>query len=43
MLFIRCRGGVSHSPDEFVLDDDVGAAGLALLKFLQNNMMISVT
>ncbi|KAH7654550.1 Amidase carbamoylase-type protein [Dioscorea alata] len=43
MLFIRCRGGVSHSPDEFVLDDDVGAAGLALLEFLQNNMMISVT
>ncbi|KAM0950822.1 putative allantoate deiminase [Dioscorea sansibarensis] len=42
MLFIRCRGGVSHSPEEFVLADDVGAAGLALLKFLQNNMMNSV-
>ncbi|CAL9051268.1 unnamed protein product [Musa acuminata subsp. burmannicoides] len=24
MLFVRCRGGISHSPDEHVLDDDVG-------------------
>ncbi|GFZ06753.1 allantoate amidohydrolase [Actinidia rufa] len=27
MLFVRCRGGVSHSPAEHVLDDDVWAAG----------------
>ena len=35
MLFVRCRGGVSHSPKEFVLDKDVWAAGMALLQFLE--------
>ena len=35
MLFVRCRGGVSHSPAEHVLDDDVWAAGLAILAFLE--------
>ncbi|KAG0451571.1 hypothetical protein HPP92_026370 [Vanilla planifolia] len=35
MLFVRCRGGISHSSDEHVLDDDVWAAGLALLQFLK--------
>lgn len=38
MLFVRCRGGVSHSPEEFVLDDDVWAAGLAVLAFLETHM-----
>ncbi|KAG2687946.1 hypothetical protein I3760_09G072500 [Carya illinoinensis] len=38
MLFVRCRGGVSHSPAEHVLDDDVWAAGLALLAFLETHM-----
>ncbi|CAN8325361.1 unnamed protein product [Cochlearia groenlandica] len=38
MLFVRCRGGISHSPEEHVLDDDVGAAGLAILEFLQSQM-----
>ncbi|KAG5228909.1 peptidase M20/M25/M40 family protein [Salix suchowensis] len=36
MLFVRCRGGVSHSPAEHVLDDDVWAAGLAILAFLES-------
>ena len=35
MLFVRCRGGVSHSPDEFVSQADVGAAVDALLHFLR--------
>ncbi|VFQ71948.1 unnamed protein product [Cuscuta campestris] len=35
MLFVRCRGGVSHSPAEHVLDDDVWAAGTAVLAFLE--------
>jgi allantoate deiminase len=39
MLFVRCRGGVSHSPEEFVADDDVWAAGLALVSFLEQNVM----
>jgi allantoate deiminase len=39
MLFVRCRGGVSHSPEEFVADDDVWAAGLALVSFLEQNVV----
>lgn len=38
MLFVRCRGGVSHSPGEHVLDDDVWAAGLAVLEFLESHV-----
>ncbi|KAK8629834.1 hypothetical protein V6N13_078658 [Hibiscus sabdariffa] len=38
MLFVRCRGGISHSPEEHVLDDDVWAAGMALLSFLESHM-----
>lgn len=38
MLFVRCRGGISHSPAEHVLDDDVWAAGLALLSFLETQL-----
>uniref|UniRef100_A0A7N0V8Q0 allantoate deiminase n=1 Tax=Kalanchoe fedtschenkoi TaxID=63787 RepID=A0A7N0V8Q0_KALFE len=38
MLFVRCRGGISHSPAEHVLDDDVWVAGLALLSFLEGHI-----
>ncbi|GAV69227.1 Peptidase_M20 domain-containing protein/M20_dimer domain-containing protein [Cephalotus follicularis] len=38
MLFVRCRGGVSHSPAEHVLDDDVWTAGLAVLAFLETHV-----
>ncbi|KAA8544728.1 hypothetical protein F0562_019568 [Nyssa sinensis] len=38
MLFVRCRGGISHSPAEHVLDDDVWAAGLAMLSFLETHL-----
>ncbi|GMP71152.1 hypothetical protein CsSME_00029678 [Camellia sinensis var. sinensis] len=38
MLFVRCRGGISHSPAEYVSDDDVWAAGLAILAFLETQM-----
>ncbi|XP_038980554.1 allantoate deiminase isoform X2 [Phoenix dactylifera] len=38
MLFVRCRGGISHSPEESVLDDDVWAAGLALLHFFDQHV-----
>lgn len=34
MMFVRCAGGVSHSPLEDVRDDDVMAAGFALYSFL---------
>ncbi|CAL0334922.1 unnamed protein product [Lupinus luteus] len=36
MLFVRCRGGISHSPQEHVLDNDIWAAGLAILSLLEN-------
>ncbi|KAJ4977287.1 hypothetical protein NE237_002393 [Protea cynaroides] len=38
MLFVRCRGGISHSPAEHVLDDDIWAAGLTLLEFLDQHV-----
>ncbi|KAJ3679278.1 hypothetical protein LUZ60_017289 [Juncus effusus] len=38
MLFVRCKGGISHSPDEFVKQDDVWAAGLALVHFLEQHV-----
>ncbi|XP_050260767.1 allantoate deiminase 1-like isoform X3 [Quercus robur] len=38
MLFVQCRGGLSHSPAEHVLDKDVCAAGLAILAFLETQL-----
>jgi len=34
MLFLRCRGGVSHNPAEAVRDDDVEAALAAMVAFV---------
>nr|XP_027086088.1 allantoate deiminase 2-like isoform X2 [Coffea arabica] len=39
MLFVRCRGGISHSPAEHVLDDDVWASGMAVLAFLETALL----
>lgn len=36
MLFIRCRGGVSHNPAEAVRDDDCVLALQAMLAFIDN-------
>jgi allantoate deiminase len=30
MLFVRCRGGVSHRPDEYASPKDIGLALAAL-------------
>ncbi|EFJ29608.1 hypothetical protein SELMODRAFT_91525 [Selaginella moellendorffii] len=38
MLFVRCKGGISHSPAESVSDDDVLASSLSLLHFLNNHL-----
>jgi len=35
MIFVRCRGGVSHHPDEFASNEDVSAAVEALTEFLR--------
>jgi len=34
MLFVRCRGGVSHSPAEFASPDDIDVAARVLATFL---------
>jgi len=36
MLFVRCKGGISHRPDEYAHPDDVGAAAHATYRFLQD-------
>lgn len=36
MLFVRCRGGLSHVPEEFAAKDDLAAAIAALSDFLEN-------
>ncbi len=34
MLFVRCRGGVSHNPDEYASSADIDIAARVLLNFL---------
>ena len=36
MVFVRCRGGVSHSPLEHVEPEDVAAAAAALYHYIVN-------
>lgn len=35
MIFVRCRGGISHNPDEFASLDDIGAGARVLLATLR--------
>ncbi|HLN10177.1 MAG TPA: allantoate amidohydrolase [Xanthobacteraceae bacterium] len=35
MLFVRCRGGVSHNPAEFASPADMGLAVAALIRFIE--------
>ncbi len=35
MLFVRCRGGISHNPAEFASISDMGAAVAALIGFIE--------
>ncbi|HTV74343.1 MAG TPA: M20/M25/M40 family metallo-hydrolase, partial [Candidatus Acidoferrales bacterium] len=35
MLFVRCAGGISHSPAEFVSEHDVDIAMRVLLRFVE--------
>jgi allantoate deiminase len=35
MLFVRCKGGVSHNPAEAVNVDDVGTGARVLLRFIE--------
>jgi allantoate deiminase len=35
MLFVRCRGGISHNPAEFASAADMGLAVAALIRFIE--------
>ncbi|MGQ3354748.1 MAG: allantoate amidohydrolase [Phreatobacter sp.] len=35
MMFVRCRGGISHNPLEFATVADMGAAVAALIRFIE--------
>lgn len=35
MLFVRCRGGISHNPAEFASESDMGLATAALIGFIE--------
>ena len=39
MVFVRCKDGISHSPLEFVREDDVQMATLALYHFLRRELL----
>jgi allantoate deiminase len=36
MIFVRCRGGISHHPDEHVADADVATSAAVLLDVIEN-------
>jgi allantoate deiminase len=36
MIFVRCRGGISHHPDEHVSIEDAGAGAALLLDVIEN-------
>lgn len=35
MMFVRCRGGISHNPAEYTSPADMGLAAAALIKFIE--------
>ncbi|MBS7542866.1 allantoate amidohydrolase [Ancylobacter oerskovii] len=35
MLFVRCRGGISHNPAEYAAPEDIGLAVAALVRFIE--------
>src|SRR5256885_12691748 len=37
MLFVRCRGGISHNPKEYANPRDLGLAVAALIGFIERS------
>jgi len=35
MMFVRCRGGISHNPAEFCSPADMGIALAAMIRFIE--------
>jgi allantoate deiminase len=36
MLFVRCKGGISHNRAEYASPEDMGLAIAALIRFIEN-------
>jgi len=36
MLFVRCKGGISHSPLESITEEDAAAGARVFLEFIQS-------
>jgi allantoate deiminase len=36
MLFVRCKGGISHNPAEAIIEDDVAVASRVLMRFIED-------
>jgi allantoate deiminase len=36
MLFVRCKGGISHNPAEAISEADADVAARILLRFIEN-------
>jgi allantoate deiminase len=36
MLFVRCKGGISHTPEESITEADAEMAVAVLIAFLRN-------
>jgi allantoate deiminase len=36
MLFVRCRGGISHNPEEAITLEDAGISARVFLRFIEN-------
>jgi allantoate deiminase len=36
MLFVRCKGGISHNPAEAITQEDAGISARVFLRFIEN-------
>lgn len=36
MLFVRCKGGISHNPAESITEEDAGAGARVFMRFIEN-------
>ena len=36
MLFVRCKDGISHHPDESITAEDAGTGARVLLRFIRD-------
>jgi allantoate deiminase len=41
MLFVRCKGGISHNPAESITPEDAGAGARVLMRFIEGFHAVS--